>query len=110
MHDIGFRVDAIDFGPHSDDALGNESIRRLNRLLRCVRTEGQEEIPRLIMVHVAGLNDGDLPFGLRQHRPQFVDGHGARGARTEDEEALHDFFLSTTAAAMRGRESSTRLR
>ena len=110
VHEVRISLDSIHLGSHARDSVGDEAVGRLECLLRRIGAEREEEVTGLVVVHVAGLDDGDLPVRLGQHRSQLVDGHGSCGAGTEDKEPFHGVLLSTTAAAMRGRESRTRLR
>ncbi len=83
VHGIVVGVDPVDLAEHELDALWHELVSRPADLRGVVGPERQEQVARLVGMHVVTVDDGDLPLLARQLAPQLVDDHRARGPGTQ---------------------------
>jgi hypothetical protein len=88
VHGGGWGVDPFDLGHDDLDVVVQVGALALADLARLVHPERDEQVPRLVVVDVVLVDDGDGPFGGREPLAELVDDHRPGRARSQDHEVL----------------------
>ena len=89
VDDLRLGVHAVDLGQDEVDAGLEVGASRLGDVLAGVRPERQEQVPRLVVVLVVPVDDGDLQLGRAVRGAQLVGGHGSGGSAAQDDQFPH---------------------
>jgi hypothetical protein len=88
VHGRGGGIDPFDLGHDDLDVVVQVGALALADLARLVHPERDEQVPRLVVVDVVLVDDGDGPFGGREPLAELVDDHRSGRARSQDHEVL----------------------